>query len=254
MYKSTDDLKTIEGPIDVRFNLPTVRFKGLKDDGGRPHEAARLHRTIIAMPNGDLLTTVYGTGESDVTPVPYQPSMVKGRVWVVRSSDKGQSWSTTGEFVAPPDLGTEGLGEAVLCRVNQGPHTGRLICLMRTGRESAEDRLRRRRQNMEPIEELIFAGLDVNRFELWADQFRQYNGAKRKPLDENNLDELRGAVVDPDLDPTPQRSSRRRVRRARAAEVLLDAPGSSRGTATTSPSAPTAARPGPTSSASPPAC
>jgi hypothetical protein len=199
MYKSTDDLKTFEGPIDVKFNLPTIRFKGLKDDGGRPHEAARLHRSMIALPGGDLLTTVYGTGEGDVTPVPYQPTMVKGRVWVVRSSDQGLNWSTTGEFIAPPDLGTEGLGEPVLCRVNQGPQAGRLICLMRTGRNLRKVTSDDDGKTWTPIEKQIFADLDINRTELWVDQFRKYNGANKKPLDEHNLDELRGAVVDPDL-------------------------------------------------------
>jgi hypothetical protein len=44
----------------------------------------------------------------------------------------------------------------------------------------------------------VFGGLDIYRTELWVDMFRDIrrNG---KLVDENNPDELRGAVVDPDL-------------------------------------------------------
>ena len=45
----------------------------------------------------------------------------------------------------------------------------------------------------------IFADRDVMRSDLWIDQFRKRVDFKGKPLDENNVDELRGAVVDPDL-------------------------------------------------------
>ena len=45
----------------------------------------------------------------------------------------------------------------------------------------------------------VFAGLDIYRTELWVDHFRNFKGSKGKLLDENNPDDLRGAVVDPDL-------------------------------------------------------
>src|ERR1700759_3766812 len=45
---------------------------------------------------------------------------------------------------------------------------------------------------------LIFAHRDVERSELWADQFRTFKDFHGKLLDENNQLELRGVVVDPD--------------------------------------------------------
>ena len=43
LYTSSDDWKTVEGPIDVPFELPNHDFYGSTDDGGRPHAAQRLH-------------------------------------------------------------------------------------------------------------------------------------------------------------------------------------------------------------------
>ena len=40
---------------------------------------------------------------------------------------------------------------------------------------------------------------DINRTELWVDRFRGFKDFHGKPLDENNPDEPRGAVVDLDL-------------------------------------------------------
>jgi hypothetical protein len=45
----------------------------------------------------------------------------------------------------------------------------------------------------------VFAKLDIYRTELWVDQLRQFKDFHGKPLDESNPDELRGALVDPDL-------------------------------------------------------
>jgi len=45
----------------------------------------------------------------------------------------------------------------------------------------------------------VFANIDIYRTDLWIDQLRKYKDFHGKPLDENNPDELRGAVVDPDL-------------------------------------------------------
>lgn len=45
----------------------------------------------------------------------------------------------------------------------------------------------------------MFAGLDIYRTELWVERFRNLKDFKGRLLDEKNPDELRGAVVDPDL-------------------------------------------------------
>jgi hypothetical protein len=199
LYVSKDDWRTLQGPFDVPFKLPNVNFYASADDNGHPHAAERLHRRIIELPNGDLLTTIYGCLQGDRTPCTYQPKMMKQRVMVVRSTDRGQSWQTIGDISVSPEVGTEGLVEPAICRVSKGVHNGRLICLMRTGRNLYHAVSDDDGKSWTPATEFIFADLDVNRAELWADQFRHFKGATGKPLDENNLDELRGAVVDPDL-------------------------------------------------------
>jgi hypothetical protein len=199
LYTSNDDWRTLEGPKDVPFDLPNVTFEGSSDDGGRPHKAQRLHRRIIELPNGDLLTTFYGWLEGDKTPSTYMHSMIKTRVMFARSTDKGKSWKLISNVTVAPEVGTEGLGEPVVCRVSQGPSAGRLICLMRTGRNLYETTSDDEGITWTTPKPRVFAGLDVNRTELWADWLRDFKDFKGKPLDENNLDELRGAVVDPDL-------------------------------------------------------
>jgi hypothetical protein len=199
LYSSTNDWHSLEGPEDVSFKLPGADFYCSKDDGGHPHDAQRLHRSILELPNGDLLTTYYGWLKGDHTPSTYMPSMIKTRVVLVRSSDRGRHWQTVSTVAVDPTLGTEGLDEPVLTRIASGPHPGRLLCLMRTGRELRESFSDDEGMTWSPNRPRVFAGLDIYRTELWVDHFRNFKGAKGKLLDENNPEELRGAVVDPDL-------------------------------------------------------
>lgn len=199
LYTSTDDWRTLQGPYDVPFELPGADFYASTDDGGRPHNAQRLHRRILELPNGDLLATLYGWMKGDRTPSTYAPKMMKTRMMLVRSSDRGQRWKLVSHVAVAPDVGTEGLGEPVICRVSKGEHAGRLICLMRTGRELYETTSDDEGVTWSPPRPRVFAGLDIYRTELWADMLRNHKDFQGKLLDENNPDELRGAVVDPDL-------------------------------------------------------
>ena len=199
LYTTTDDWQTLTGPQEVPFDIPNADFHASSDDGGRPYSAERLHRRIIEMPNGDLLTTLYGCLIGDHTPCTYQPKMMKSRVMFARSSDKGQHWKMISNVSAAPDVGTEGLGEPVICRISQGPHAGRIYCWMRTGRNLYQTISDDDASTWTPAKEIVIAGLDVNRTELWVDHFRNFKDSKGRLLDENNPDELRGAVVDPDM-------------------------------------------------------
>ena len=125
--------------------------------------------------------------------------MMKSRTLIARSTDKGQHWKMISNIALDPLPGTEGLGEPVLCRVSQGPHAGCLICWMRTGRNLYKSISDDQGATWTTADELVLAGLDVNRTELWVDHFRNFKDSKGRFLDENNPDELRGAAVDPDM-------------------------------------------------------
>ncbi len=199
LFSSTNDWRTLDGPANAVFKLPGVDFYCSKDDGGHPHDAQRLHRRILELPGGDLLTTFYGWIKGDKTPATYMPSMIKSRVMLARSNDRGQNWKLVSTVAVDPGAGTEGFCEPVLARLDKGRRAGRLICLMRTGRELREAISDDEGMTWSTNRPLVFAGLDVYRTELWVDHFRNFKGSKGKLLDENNPDELRGAVVDPDL-------------------------------------------------------
>ncbi|MDB6056820.1 MAG: exo-alpha-sialidase, partial [Verrucomicrobiales bacterium] len=199
LYFSTNDWQTLEGPVDISFHLPGINFYGSADDGGHPHNAVRLHRRIIELPNGDLLTTIYGWLEGDNAPAQYQPKMKKTRVMLVRSSDKGRHWKFVSTVAADSTVGTEGFDEAVINRVSKGDFAGRLVCQMRTGRELREATSDDEGTTWTAAAPRVYAGLDVYRTELWVDMFRDMKGLSGRILDEKNIEDLRGAVVDPDL-------------------------------------------------------
>jgi hypothetical protein len=199
LYTSANDWRTVQGPQEVPFSLPNIDFYASSDDGGRPHNAERLHRRILELPNGDLLTTIYGTMKGDRTPSMYRATMMKSRVMLARSTDRGRHWKLVSTVAVNPTVGTEGFGEPVITRVSRGTHAGRLICFMRTGRELHEAVSDDAGASWFPARPRTFAGLDINRTELWVDMFRKVRGRTGRFLDENNPDELKGSVVDPDL-------------------------------------------------------
>ena len=197
LYVSDDDYRTLQGPVDITFNIPGANFHGSSDDGGRPHAAMRLHRRILELPNGDLLTTLYGWLEGDDEPSGYTPTMRKTRVMLLRSTNRGRHWDFVSTVAADSKIGTEGFGEAVLTRVSRGPNTGRLICMMRTGRELRECVSDDEGRTWSSHRPRVFADLDVYRTEKWAEMFK---GVKRKgQLISENPNEYIAAVVDPDL-------------------------------------------------------
>jgi len=199
LYTSNDDWRTLQGPQEVVFELPGIDFYASTDDGGRPHNAERLHRRILEMPNGDLLTTIYGTMKGDKTPCDYRPTMMKSRVMLARSTNRGRRWQLVSTVAVNPAVGTEGFDEPAIARISKGPHAGRLLCFMRTGRELYETWSDDNGRTWVPARPRTFAGLDINRTELWVDMFRKVKGRTGRVLDEKNEYELKGSVVDPDL-------------------------------------------------------
>ena len=61
--------------------------------------------------------------------------MTKMRSLLLRSSDRGATWSYVSTIAADP-IGQEGAAEPALVRLMHGPLKGRLICVLRSGREN----------------------------------------------------------------------------------------------------------------------
>lgn len=197
LYSSKDDYRTLDGPVEMTFHMPGANFYGSTDDGGRPHAAMRLHRRVLELPGGDLLTTIYGWLEGDNEPSGYTPTMKRTRVMLLRSTNRGRHWELVSTIAVDPKVGTEGYDEPALVRLSQGPRAGRLICQMRTGRELREAVSDDEGRTWSPARPRIFADLDVYRTDLWAEMFRGFR--RNNQLIEENPNEYIGAVVDPDL-------------------------------------------------------
>jgi len=196
LWKSTDDLHSLTGPSFVDVYLPHVNWTGSSDDGGHPHHALRMHRSLLELPNRDLLATVYGWLADDHAPCPYMPSMKKTRAMVIRSRDRGASWSYLATVAVDGAVGTEGFDEPCLIRISRGVHAGRLLCFMRTGRDlygahSDDDGVTWSRARA-----VAFPGIDIYDTARWVRFFANPDAPGYVPSDQ-----LLGAMVDPDLTP-----------------------------------------------------
>jgi len=134
LWTSTNQWETLAGPQAIQLSIPRAAPPGF-DDRGEPFSGVVFHRSVVELPGGDLLAGLYGRFEEDTTPTEYQAKQHKYRSFLMRSSDRGKTWSYIATIAAGP-VGQEGYCEPVLLRLSQGKHRGRLICLMRTGREN----------------------------------------------------------------------------------------------------------------------
>lgn len=133
-WVSTDAFRTLQGPHPYSFSLPEAEVNS-HDDRGAPISRMYVRRSILELPGGDLLASAYGHFESDKVPTEYAPKMNKMRSFVLRSPDTGKTWRYVSTIASDP-VEQEGFGEPVFVRLSQGPHAGRILCLMRTGREN----------------------------------------------------------------------------------------------------------------------
>ncbi|NQT12854.1 MAG: exo-alpha-sialidase [Planctomycetes bacterium] len=192
LWISRNTWRTFEGPAPVRFRIPDVDFDATSDDGGHPHRAMRLHRSLLELPNGDLLVTAYGCFKEDRIPSSYQPKMMKLRSVLFRSRDGGISWDLV-STIAVGDVGSEGFCEPALCRLSRGPHLGRLFCLMRTGRDLYQAVSDDEGATWSAARPVALPGIDIHDTANWR-KFVNTDDAwvRRYPV-------AAGAVVDPDL-------------------------------------------------------
>jgi len=129
-----DSFRTLDGPFQYSLTVPGAEVNGF-DDRGEPISRLYLRRSILELPNGHLIACAYGRFEDDKAPVEYMGKMTKMRSFLVRSQDHGKTWSYTATISADP-VEQEGSAEPALVRLTQGSHPGRLLCVLRTGREN----------------------------------------------------------------------------------------------------------------------
>ena len=104
----------------------------------------------------------------------------------------GISWNLV-STIAVGDVGSEGFNEPVLCRLSQGPHTGRLICLMRTGRDLHQAVSDDEGVTWSEAKPLVFDGIDVHDTARWKKYLKLEDAwVQSYPV-------ASGAAVDPDL-------------------------------------------------------
>lgn len=193
IWQSKDDLRTVTGPHDAEFHLPHVAWSGSTNDFGRPHASARAHRSIVELPDGELLASIYTRFPGDTAPASYMPTMMKTRTIVARSRDGGATWAYLATVAVDAGVGTEGFGEPVLVRVAQGAHAGRLLCYMRTGRDlfgAHSDDAGATWSRPLPVR---IPGIDVYATAQWESLFADPKAPGHAPSDE-----MIGAAVDPE--------------------------------------------------------
>jgi len=118
IWKSNNNGKTFSGP----YNAPVTFPKGMIETipaMGRTLANLRFYRSIIELDNGDLLASMYGQFKGDE----------KSRSFLVRSTDRGESWSYLSTIAHDPEVGAESFGEPVMMLLSGGS----ILCIMRTG-------------------------------------------------------------------------------------------------------------------------
>jgi len=119
---SKDGWKNVEGPRDVPLHIPNATG-GVGDDM-LPFEGPIFWGSVVEMPTGDLLATMYGYFEGDNTPIELppesplykNPKFAKYRTLVLRSGDRGKSWSYLSTVAYDPTVGQEGFCEPSMVR------------------------------------------------------------------------------------------------------------------------------------------
>jgi hypothetical protein len=130
-WRSTDGLKTIQEEA-VTFNVPEGP---LHDAENGEWYGIYVYRTILEMPDGTWLMTMYGNFNGDTIFPPDADAQREltymQRSFIVISSDQGHTWHYL-STVAAPRLGDpvgEGFVEPAITLLDDG----RLLCIMRSG-------------------------------------------------------------------------------------------------------------------------
>jgi len=130
-WRSTDDLNTVSSE-KVTFYVPEGPVK-------EPEEGVwyglYVYRTILEMPDGSWLMTLYGNFEKDNLPIYNQNAKTETRFmmrsFVVKSTDQGRTWHYLSSIAVPREgdpIGEGFVEPAIVLLAN-----GHLLSVMRTG-------------------------------------------------------------------------------------------------------------------------
>lgn len=134
-------------------------------------------RGLIELEDGSLLMTLYGHNYSDQVrennPMfPIEDECYKSRVVVVRSTDRGKSWSYFSTLCSHPEMGREGANETTIVQLPNGD----LFAAMRTGLHGFVDKLGR-----EDVDEPLLAAWSRCGGKSWSEPERIYVKGKLVP-------------------------------------------------------------------------
>lgn len=134
LWIAKDGFRTFEGPFSVPVSVPDA-IPSFDDQGNSNAGGPVLWRSIVRMPNNDLLATAYCCfpGDDMSDGCGGSGHNYKKRSILLISRDDGMSWEYLSTIAFDPTFGPEGCVEPTLVRISQGPKTGRLLCHMRTG-------------------------------------------------------------------------------------------------------------------------
>ncbi len=130
--RSTDGWRTVQ-PYEATFHVPEA-IGGFDDAGTYRDVIGYCDHDMIEMPGGDLLLTLYGFWRSarilsDYQRYPIETQQWKYVGWIMRSSDKGRTWTCMSAGIVHPELTRGGGCELGLIRLTNG----HLLMAGRTG-------------------------------------------------------------------------------------------------------------------------
>lgn len=139
-WESDDNWETVRGPLPGQAHIPEGAAGTM--EGERPTATQYINADIVALPDGALLATAYGYFKADIPPGQKEGRPGSIRSYLIKSTDRGQTWSylsTIGaaDMIQDPGLKKhlhEGFDEPSMVRLADG----KLICVMRVGTYSSE--------------------------------------------------------------------------------------------------------------------
>ena len=137
-YRSADNFDSYAGPERGLVHIPeaTAGSTTGNDEYDQPVNGPFFGQSIVELPDGDLVSAMWGWFGEDQTPSGYPDRwqklrQTKSRVLLVRSQDQGATWRYVTTIASDPDpkYGPEGFRYPSLALLPDGE----LVCLMRNG-------------------------------------------------------------------------------------------------------------------------